>query len=166
MLSQDAPTITFLNLKILRLQAYSDDILRLLPLLDAPTLRILDLGILDFSLDGFPDVEQFTNRLSTSKFPLLALRIYQIKNAHGLDLFFQLPNIQAIPFVEVHLHRTPSEQATQRQESCVLGGAVWMDHWVVGWNRLSNVSRDLADYLFGKVKFPRSFFGPGPFPFV
>ena len=141
--------ITFLNLKILRLKMELDDILQLLPLLDAPTLQILDLRIF-----GFIDVEQLTIHLS--KFPLLALCIASSESIDGLYRFFESPDIQAIPLVEVKPDYSLSRPKSLRQRRrCVLGVAVWVEHWLfgtfVGWNRLSDVPHDAADYLFGEI---------------
>jgi len=126
-----------------------DDILQLLPLLDAPTLQILDLRIF-----GFIDIEQLTIHLS--KFPLLALRIVSSESIDDLYRFFQSPDIQAIPLVEVKPGYSLSRPKILRQRRrCVLGVAVWVEHWLfgtfVGWNRLSDVPHDVADYLFGEI---------------
>ena len=163
-ISQEAPTITFLNLKILHIEIHVNDILRLLSLLDAPTLQILDLYFA-----GFISVEQLINRSFKLKFPLLALRIASSTNAHGLDRFLQSPDIQAIPLVEVGL--STLDQKIESPRSCVLGVAVWVEHWMlgnfVGWNRLSDVPRDIAGYLFGEMFFSCGcFYGSRPFMFL
>jgi len=66
--------------------------------------------------------------------------------------FFQSPDIQAIPLVEVELSGVLIEQENQRQRSCVLGVAAWVEHRIfgtfAGWNRLFDVPRDVADYLW------------------
>jgi len=71
------------------------------------------------------------------KLPLLALRIWSFECADGLDRFFQSPDIQAIPLVEIVISNRSSEM--RRQRSCALGKAVMVEHWLlgtfVGWNR-------------------------------
>ena len=145
---EDAPTITSLNLKILRLQVDLNDILQLLPLLDSPTLQVLDLHVFEFI-----DIEQLTNQLS--RFPLLALRVASYKGIDGLDRFFQSPDIQAIPLVEVKPGGISRQKSLRQTRRCVLGVAVWVEHWVLGnfagWNRLSDVPHDIAGYLFGEI---------------
>jgi len=90
------------------------------------------------------------------KLPLLALRIWSFECADGLDRFFQSSDIQAIPLVKIVISDRFSE--IQRQRSCALDGAVMVEHWLlgtfVGWNRLSDVPHDLADYLSGDVDVP------------
>jgi len=105
-----------------------NNIFRLLPLLDAPALQILDLyysRLLDV------DVEWLFNRLLKLKLPLLAMRIDVVfKNADGSDRFFQSPAIQAISLVEVII--LLSDQKIQRQRSRMLGTAVMVEHWILG----------------------------------
>jgi len=131
-----------------------DDMPRLLPLLHASTLQILDLDI-GCSCSGDP--EWITDRLLLKmKLPLLALRIWSFECADGLDRFFQSPDIQAIPLVEIVISNRSSEM--RRQRSCALGKAVMVEHWLLGtfveWNRLSSVPHDLADYLSGDIDVP------------
>ena len=141
-------SITFSNLKILSLHV------SICPLLHASTLQILDLDI-GCSYSGDP--EWITDRLLLKmKLPLLALRIWSFECADGLDRFFQSPDIQAIPLVEIVISNRSSEM--RRQRSCALGKAVMVEHWLLGtfveWNRLSSVPHDLADYLSGDIDVP------------
>jgi len=133
-----------------------DDMLRLLPLLHTSTLEILDL---DFASLYGGNPEWLMERLSLkTKLPLLALRIHSFRYADGLDRFFQSPDIQEIPLVEIILPTRFSGELLQKQRSCALGGAIMVEHCVLGtcfgWNRLSDVPRDLADYLSGDVDIP------------
>ena len=91
------------------------------------------------------------------RLPLLALRIFSFECADGLDRFFQSPDIQAILLVEIIILDCSSGEEMQRQGSCALGGAVMVEHWLLGTfvgNRLSDVSHDLADYLSGGIDIP------------
>jgi len=72
-LPRDEPLITFPDLQILRLQMHWNDILLLLPLLDAPTLQILDLSYSRSSFNA--DAEWLFDRLLKLKLPLLEMRI-------------------------------------------------------------------------------------------
>jgi len=130
-----------------------NDLFRLLPLLHASTLQILDL---DFGCWSNGNPEWLINPFLKMKLPLLTLRICSFECADGLDRFFQSPNIQAIPLVEIRILNHFSE--ISRQRSCALGGAVMVEHWqlgtFVGWNRLFDVPHDLADYLSGDVDVP------------
>jgi len=144
----------FLNLKILRLEMDWIDVLGLLCLLHTPTLRLLDI---DFGrMPYFFYIERLFDRISRLKLPLLALRISQFDNADGLDRFFESPAIQTIPLVEVIIpHRFPGPEFQRQRIYTFGGGAARVEHWIlgefVGWNRLSDVPRDLADYLAGNV---------------
>jgi len=147
-------SITFSDLKILSLHVLEwDDMPRLLPLLHASILQILDLHI---GCSYYGDPEWLIDPLLKMKLLLLALRIWSFECTDGLDHFFQSPDIQAIPLVEIMISNHFSE--ISRQRSCVLGGAVMVEHWLlgtfVGWNRLSDVPHDLADYLSGDVDVP------------
>jgi len=130
------------------------DVLGLLSLLHTPILRLLDI---DFGrMPYFFYIERLFDGLSKSKLPLLALRISQFDNADGLDRFFQSQAIQAIPLVEVIIPHRFSGSEFQRQRTYPFGGgAARVEHWIlgefVGWNRLSDVPCDLADYFVGNV---------------
>ena len=162
---QDESPITLLNLKILRLELNLDEILQLLTLLDAPTLQVLDLPVVDSN-----NVRRSTIHLSQLKFPLLALRVAPFESIDDLYRFLRTPyfDIDAIPLVEVKLECSPSTQISSRQRCrCILGVAVWVEHWVlgtfVGWNRLSDVpDDDVAGYLFGEISCG-CLFGSPPF---
>ena len=135
-----------------------NDLFRLLPLLYVSTLQILDLDITRSYSDN---PEWLIDRLLLKmRLPLLALRIFLFECADGLDRFFQSPDIQAIPLVEIIILDCSSGEEIQRQGSCALGGAVMVEHWLlgtfVGWNRLSDVPHDLADYLSGGIDVPVS----------
>ena len=86
------------------------------------------------------------------RLPLLALRIFLFECADGLDRFFQSPDIQAIPLVEIIILDCPSGEEIQRQRSCALGGAVMVEHLSDGIVYL--MCLDLADYLSGDIDVP------------
>ena len=138
-------SITFLNLQILRLEM--DWTVIFTTHTHTPVIGYL------FFIACFAST---SNGLSKLELPPLALCISQFDNADGLDRFFQSPAIQTIPLVEVIApHRFPGPEFQRQRVHIFGGGAVRMEHWIlgefVGWNRLSDVPRDLADYLAGNV---------------
>ena len=59
--------------------------------------------------------------------------------------------------MEIIILDCPSGEEIQRQRSCALGGAVMVEHWLLGTfvgNRLSDVLHDLADYLSWGIDVP------------
>ena len=149
------PQITFLNLKILCIHVTWADTVRLLSSLHAPGLQILDIYLRRWR--GFSHVDRFIEYLSQSEYSLQGLRISDFSSTDGLDRFFQMPAIKAIPLVEIVITGRVLGQALREDRNKVLGwgGVVWVEHWLlgnfVGWHRLFDPPPDLAAYLFAEI---------------
>ncbi|KAL9710307.1 hypothetical protein Ac2012v2_006610 [Leucoagaricus gongylophorus] len=149
----DEPRLTFMNLKILCLRAaWEDCVHTILSLFDTPRLQVLDLHFGYWREMIY--AEALLEYLSRSEYSLQALRIWRLQSVDGLDRFFQAPAIQAIPLVEIGLANEFTAQGLKEERGRALGGAVRVEHWLlgqfVGWNRLFDVPPDLASYLSGE----------------
>ena len=118
------PDLTARSLKYTLVGASLDkqhwnDMLRLLPLLDAPTLQKLDFHSgrsLNGMLNGYSII--YWN---------WSICFCQCKIPMAWIVFLLSPAIQAIPLVEVTML---SEQEVQKRRSCLLGVAIMVDHWI------------------------------------
>lgn len=89
------------------------------------------------------------------QYSLQALRISELRNADGLDRFFQMPIINMIPLVEVLIDQCEWEKTRKKDWSNVRGRAVKVelgsDHGYnevfVGWNDLFPLPLLFMDFL-------------------
>ena len=142
------PSIAFSNLKILRLYVSMDFLTCLLTSFHLPALQLLDLDLECSSGLDLPEPKFFSSRFSVFQYSLQTLRISELRNADGLDRFFQMLIINMIPLVEVLIDQCEWEKTRKKDWSSVCGRAVRVelgsDH---GYDEVFVGSNDLFPLL-------------------